>query len=130
MRMLTIFILTFLISCANEIEFEQKKSSLDQETLSKVLADLHLMEIHINQLEMNVATNRDSLNIFKEIIFLKHKINEKDFNQSLDYYSNFPEKYHLLYLEVKENLLDIELYVPEINIDSINTINKKSLIKR
>jgi hypothetical protein len=119
-----------LISCANEIEFEQEKSSLDQETLSKVLADLHLMEIHINQLEMNVATNRDSLNIFKEIIFLKHKINEKDFNQSLDYYSNFPEKYHLLYLEVKENLLDIELYVPEINIDSINTINKKSLIKR
>tara|TARA_B110000196_G_C20757430_1_gene480546 strand:- start:257 stop:649 length:393 start_codon:yes stop_codon:yes gene_type:complete len=130
MRMLTIFILTFLISCANEIEFEQKKSSLDQETLSKVLADLHLMEIHINQLEMNLATNRDSLNIFKEIIFFKHKINEKDFNQSLDYYSNFPEKYHLLYLEVKENLLDIELYVPEINIDSINTINKKSLIKR
>tara|TARA_B110000438_G_C15299155_1_gene430365 strand:+ start:133 stop:540 length:408 start_codon:yes stop_codon:yes gene_type:complete len=135
MRILIIFISTFLFSCANEIVFEKNKSSLDEETLSNVLADLHLMEVHINQLEMNLATNKDSLNIYKEIIFSKHDIIEEDFNQSLNYYSNFPEDYHLLYLKVKEKLLDIELKIPKINSNEINTdssmvINKKSLIKR
>jgi hypothetical protein len=115
--------------------FEKNKSRLNQETLSNVLADLHLLEVHINQLEMNLATNKDSLNIYKEIIFSKHDIIEEDFNQSLNYYSNFPEDYHLLYLKVKEKLIDIELKIPEINSNKINTdslkvTNKKSLNKR
>ena len=135
MRLLTLFILTFLFSCSNEIVFEKNKSSLDEEKLSNVLADLHLMEVHITQLEIKLAKNRDSINIYKEIIFLKHRINEEDFNQSLNYYSSFPENYHLLYLKVKEKLLDIESNIPDINdnginSDSLKTINKKTLIKR
>ena len=74
MRILTILLISFLISCSNEISFEQNKSTLDQTTLSKVLADFHIMEVHINQLEMNLANNKDSLNVFKELIFLKHNV--------------------------------------------------------
>ncbi|MDB4710666.1 DUF4296 domain-containing protein [Flavobacteriales bacterium] len=132
MRILTILLISFLISCSNEISFEQNKSTLDQTTLSKVLADFHIMEVHINQLEMNLATNKDSLNVFKEMIFLKHNVSEEDFNQSLDYYSNFPNNYHQLYLQVKENLLAIELTLRdsndiEMNSDSLMTINKKRI---
>lgn len=132
MRILTILLISFLISCSNEISFEQNKSTLDQTTLSKVLADFHIMEVHINQLEMNLATNKDSLNVFKEMIFLKHNVSEEDFNQSLDYYSNFPNNYHQLYLQVKENLLAIELTLRdsndiEMNSDSLITINKKRI---
>ena len=132
MRILTILLISFLISCSNEISFEQKKSTLDQTTLSKVLADFHIMEVHINQLEMNLANNKDSLNVFKEMIFLKHNVSEEDFNQSLDYYSNFPNNYHQLYLQVKENLLAIELTLRdsndiEMNSDSLMTINKKRI---
>ena len=132
MRILTILLISFLISCSNEISFEQNKSTLDQTTLSKVLADFHIMEVHINQLEMNLANNKDSLNVFKEMIFLKHNVSEEDFNQSLDYYSNFPNNYHQLYLQVKENLLAIELTLRdsndiEMNSDSLMTINKKRI---
>ena len=132
MRILTILLISFLISCSNEISFEQNKSTLDQTTLSKVLADFHIMEVHINQLEMNLANNKDSLNVFKELIFLKHNVSEEDFNQSLDYYSNFPNNYHQLYLQVKENLLAIELTLRdsndiEMNSDSLITINKKRI---
>ena len=132
MRILTILLISFLISCSNEISFEQNKSTLDQTTLSKVLADFHIMEVHINQLEMNLANNKDSLNVFKEMIFLKHNVSEEDFNQSLDYYSNFPNNYHQLYLQVKENLLAIELTLRdsndiEMNSDSLITINKKRI---
>lgn len=132
MRILTILLISFLISCSNEISFEQNKSTLDQTTLSKVLADFHIMEVHINQLEMNLANNKDSLNVFKELIFLKHNVSEEDFNQSLDYYSNFPNNYHQLYLQVKENLLAIELTLRdsndiEMNSDSLMTINKKRI---
>jgi len=130
MRILTILLISFLIGCSNEISFEQNKSTLDQTTLSKVLADFHIMEVHINQLEMNLANNKDSLNVFKEMIFLKHNVSEEDFNQSLDYYSNFPNNYHQLYLQVKENLLAIELTLRdsndiEMSSDSLITINKK-----
>lgn len=132
MRILIILLISFLISCSNEISFEQNKSTLDQTTLSKVLADFHIMEVHINQLEMNLANNKDSLNVFKEMIFLKHNVSEEDFNQSLDYYSNFPNNYHQLYLQVKENLLAIELTLRdsndiEMNSDSLMTINKKRI---
>jgi len=132
MRILTILLISFLISCSNEISFEQNKSTLDQTTLSKVLADFHIMEVHINQLEMNLANNKDSLNVFKEMIFLKHNVSEEDFNLSLDYYSNFPNNYHQLYLQVKENLLAIELTLRdsndiEMNSDSLMTINKKRI---
>ena len=132
MRILTILLISFLISCSNEISFEQNKSTLDQTTLSKVLADFHIMEVHINQLEMNLANNKDSLNVFKEMIFLKHNVSEEDFNQSLDYYSNFPNNYHQLYLQVKENLLAIELTLRdsndiEMNSDSLMTIKKKRI---
>jgi hypothetical protein len=135
MRILTILLISLLISCSNEMSFEQNKSTLDETTLSKVLADFHIMEVHINQLEMNLATNKDSLNVFKEMIFLKHNVREEDFNQSLDYYSNFPNNYQQLYLHVKENLLAIEFTLRdsndiEMNSDSLTTINKKRIFKK
>ena len=135
MRVLTILLISFLIGCSNEISFEQNKSTLDEKTLSKVLTDLHIIEVHINQLEINLAKNKDSLNVFKEMIFLKHNVREEDFNQSLDYYSNFPDNYHQLYLQVKENLLAIELTLPdsddpEMNSDSLRTINKKRIFNK
>ena len=135
MRVLTILLISFLIGCSNKISFEQNKSTLDEKTLSKVLTDLHIIEVHINQLEINLATNKDSLNVFKEMIFLKHNVREEDFNQSLDYYSNFPDNYHQLYLQVKENLLAIELTLPdsddpEMNSDSLRTINKKRIFNK
>ena len=72
------------------------------------------MEGQINKLELNEITNSDTLSILKELIFNKHQINEADFNATLNYYSNYPENYRLLYTKVKDQLIDLELKLPDI----------------
>ena len=114
MKLAAICILFIFSACSNEIGFDSEKLKVNEADLSAILADFHLMEGHINKLELNEITNSDTLSILKELIFNKHQINEADFNATLNYYSNYPENYRLLYTKVKDQLIDLELKLPDI----------------
>ena len=128
MKLAVICILFVFSACSNEIGFDSKKLKVNEADLSAILADFHLLEGHINKLELNEITNSDTLSILKELIFNKHQINEADFNATLNYYSNYPENYRLLYTKVKDQLIDLELKLPDIEEEeedsSTSNINK------
>ena len=111
------FILILFFSCTEKPFFDPNIPTVNQELLSNVLADLHMMEVHINQSGINLVTYKDSLLFFKTIVLQKHGVNEKDFQHSLSYYAQFPENYKILYDKVKEKLLEIELQIPDVDED-------------
>ena len=111
------FILILFFSCTEKPFFDPNIPTVNQELLSNVLADLHMMEVHINQSGINLVTYKDSLLFFKTIVLQKHGVNEKDFQHSLSYYAQFPENYKTLYDKVKEKLLEIELQIPDVDED-------------
>ena len=77
------FILILFFSCTEKPFFDPNIPTVNQELLSNVLADLHMMEVHINQSGINLVTYKDSLHFFKTIVLQKHRVNEKDFHQLL-----------------------------------------------
>ena len=126
MKLAIICILFVFSACTNEIGFDSKKSKVNEAELSAILADFHLMEGHINELELDEITNSDTLSILKEIIFNKHHINEADFNAALNYYSNYPQNYRLLYTKVKDRLIDLELKLPDFEEEKQDTSTSNS----
>ena len=54
-------------------------------------------------------------------------INEESFNQSMEYYADYPEKLYKIYKNVKSHIQEKDLQIPHIN-DNDSTSKKKEII--
>lgn len=86
-------------SCQNsEIELP----TIEETKMVKILADVHLAEAMIQQ---NKSSQRDSIgaNLYQKIFFI-HQVEEKDFYQSLKYYTSTPGIMENIYDQVIEEM--------------------------
>ena len=93
-----------LFSCSNS---EQK---IPENILSKTAFATILKEIHLEEASFELSKNKDMKTAKIELvnayfdIYKKNQISEEDFKETLDYYSENPEKLKYAYTNVLEKL--------------------------
>lgn len=93
-----------LLSCVNNNE-KLRIEILSEAEFGAVLKDIHLEEA---LLDLNQTNQTDDLKTNANKMYLqiysRHKISEKKFNTSLDYYCEHPEKLEKIYTKILKEL--------------------------
>jgi hypothetical protein len=80
------------------------ETHLPPDRMIPILADLHLADAYSNMIRdsthPNAEKNYDSLAVWTNQIFAKHKITAKEFTKSLDWYRNRPVELDSLFAAV------------------------------
>lgn len=127
MRKLVLFFIIFLFisfSCGkeNSVNVVEKPSNLiEKDKMIDVLVDFHLAEIAIKK--NNRAKADYYSNLYYYSLFKKHNIEAADFDSSIAYYIQMPEKFDAMYADVIEELekLDTELSIKKNNKQKVDT---------
>lgn len=92
-----------LNSCFKPLETEE--AVLEEETLIKLLADIHLAEARLSDYNSMKLERRDSFaTAYYYSIFQIHQVDTADFQQSMEAYASNPEKMNKLYEKVLTHL--------------------------
>jgi hypothetical protein len=71
-----------------------------------LLTDVHLIESYTSTIGQDSA-KQVSANLY-ESVFKKFSTDSIQFKKSIDYYSKYPEDFHEMYLQVQQNMNDME----------------------
>jgi hypothetical protein len=105
-----IIILFFLFSCSSGNTKENPNTLIDKNTFIKVLQEVHLSESEFHLTKYNRKETAEKLLLSDyETIFSENNITKEDFDNTLKYYSNHPDELEVIYEEVLEGLLLIQL---------------------
>jgi len=119
-----LFIFNFL-SCNPEVI---ENPLIHENEMANILYDLHITDAYISQLKLNSNNTLDTLSYYKQMVFKKHNTNGTSFNQSLEYYAMFPEKIEKIYENVKKQIQELDLTIP--NVDDNNNVTFDSIKTR
>jgi hypothetical protein len=102
MRMSRVVVLFFMLILVGACKRETPH--LAPEKMAPILADLHLADAYSgiirDTLKPAIGKNYDSLAVWTKSILAAHKITEKEFNESMDWYRDRPEILDSLYAKV------------------------------
>ena len=111
-KLLFIFFSFVIFSCNNKPEFEPK-ISIDK--MTSIITDLHLSEAYVSQLKLKSSITIDTLSFYRDLVYSKHNVSEKAFNQSMKYYSDQPNILKEIYLKAKNQVKKIDLQLPHLD---------------
>ena len=106
MKLKILIIYCFLLACSSSKE-RITEGILSEKELVSILKEVHLAEANFELLKTNskeVAQNT-LLNNYQEI-YSKYNIDENEFQQTLEYYANHPEKLEGIYSKVLEEITE------------------------
>ena len=104
MKLKRLIICCFLLACSNPKE-DIPEGVLPEKELVSILKEVHLAEANFELLKKNekeLAQNT-LLSSYQEI-YNKYNIDKNEFQQTLEYYSNYPEKLEGIYSKVLEGM--------------------------
>ena len=106
MKTYLLIIVCLLSGCYNEKE-TLSENILSEITFSNVLKEIHLTEsaFELNKKNNVLKSEEEMFNSYFEI-YKKHDISEKDFNLSLEYYTENPEKLGAIYANLLQELIN------------------------
>jgi len=96
-----------------------------------ILKETMLIEAHINEIRVDQIYIKDSVKNYYAEVFQKYQVTKDEFEKSLEHYSAMPDTLHLIYSEVLDNLLamEVELESVQINTEKIQPIGKNIVSK-
>lgn len=109
--------LLMINSCSSKEEekkFELIEGIIPEETMINLLVDIHIAEATIkqgkndNRIRHLPIKKKGNVNVFYYSIFKKYKIDRDIFVESIDYYSQYPEKFEEIYTEVINRLSETQ----------------------
>ena len=106
MKLKSLIICCFLLACSSPKE-GISEGILPEKELVSILKEVHLAEANFELLKTNgkeLAQNT-LLNNYQEI-YSKYNIDKNEFQQTLEYYSNYPEKLERIYSKVLEGITE------------------------
>ena len=106
MKLKILIICCFLLACSSPKE-RIPEGILPEKEMVSILKEVHLAEANFELLKTNskkVAQNT-LLNNYQEI-YSKYNIDENEFQQTLEYYANHPEKLEGIYSKVLEDITE------------------------
>ena len=104
MKIYLLILACLLLSCDNSSD-KHPIEILSEAEFGAVLKDIHLEDALLDLKQTNQTKNlrNHSTNLYFQI-YSKHKISEKKFNASLDYYCENPEKLETIYTTILNEL--------------------------
>jgi len=105
MKLKRLIICCFLLACNNPKEGIPEGILAEKELVS-ILKEVHLAEANFELLRKNkkeLAQNT-LLSSYQEI-YSKYNIDKNEFQQTIEYYSNYPEKLEGIYSKVLEGMI-------------------------
>jgi len=105
MKLKRLIICCFLLACSNPKEGIPEGILAEKELVS-ILKEVHLAEANFELLRKNkkeLAQNT-LLSSYQEI-YSKYNIDKNEFQQTIEYYSNYPEKLEGIYSKVLEGMI-------------------------
>ena len=121
------YILLIILFCSCNCNSNSKSNNspkLNSSEITDILTELHLTEAYVSQLKLNTSNTLDSLSYYKQLVFKKHQITEKSFDQSMEYYTHHPIKLQEIYKKVKKQIQVLDLQLPHIK-DTAQPIQKE-----
>jgi len=109
MRVVYFLMVSFSLLFASCSQNEKvNKDIINKDTLINVIVDMHLGDAIL--LEPTVISKQIVINKqeYYSAILKKHSIKQEDFQKSVDYYSQSPEKYEKLYETVVERITQLQ----------------------
>ena len=106
MKLKILIICYFLLACSSPKE-GIPEGILPEKELVSILKEVHLAEANFELVKTNgkeVAQNT-LLNNYQEI-YSKYNIDENEFQQTLEYYANHPDKLEEIYSKILENITE------------------------
>lgn len=101
--------LFILVSCkGGEDNVIIPSGIIPPDTMVYVLADFHLAEAAIMEKQLQQKDTKQYTNYYYAILFEKYKINHKQFNEAIVFYSSHPKLYREIYDKVLEELSRIQ----------------------
>ncbi|WP_157447097.1 DUF4296 domain-containing protein [Cytophaga aurantiaca] len=96
---------TVLFSCSSETELDVKPDDLiSEEKMIDVLIDVHITESALSLQNFNRDSSMKLFAYYKEDLFKEHKITEKQFQNSYDYYAKHSKEFDHMYEIVIDSL--------------------------
>lgn len=118
-----ILILFSLMSCNSKNS--DTKPLINENSMEKILFDLHITEAYVSQLKLSSSNTLDTLSYYKQLVFEKHNVKETSFDQSMKYYSTHPMQLEDIYNNVKKLIIEKDLQIPHIDENELNETAKK-----
>ena len=106
MKLKILIIYCFLLACSSSKE-RIPEGILPEKELVSILKEVHLAEANFELLKTNSkeVAQKTLLNNYQEI-YSKYNIDENEFQQTLEYYSNHPEKLEGIYSKVLQDITE------------------------
>jgi len=106
MKLKTVIISFFLLACASP-EKEISNQILAEKVFVSILKEVHLAEANFELLKSSgeLATQNTLLDSYQKI-YNKYNLEEDQFQLTIDYYANHPDKLENIYAKVIEELTE------------------------
>ena len=106
MKLKILIIYCFLLACSSSKE-RIPEGILPKKELVSILKEVHLAEANFELLKTNSkeVAQITLLNNYQEI-YRKYNIDENEFQQTLEYYANHPEKLEGIYSKVLQDITE------------------------
>ena len=106
MKLKILIICCFLLACSSSKE-RIPEGILPEKEMVSILKEVHLAEANFELLKTNSkeVAQKTLLNNYQEI-YSKYNIDENEFQQTLEYYANHPEKLEGIYSKVLQDITE------------------------
>jgi hypothetical protein len=94
-----------LSACNNEPSTSNNKTNvIDKDTMIQIFADMHLADAAVQGLKINSDSSKHLYQLYYSQIFNRYKINNAQFKNSVQYYTQHPDEMDAMYIKVIEEL--------------------------
>lgn len=100
-----IFIVSFLFSCNNNKQTNQKLPPIQKEKFIRLLTDIHKTDGYFSAVKQNLINDSilNPKNFYGEV-FHKYGVTNKDFQATILYYCYRMDEFEIIYEQVVQNL--------------------------
>ena len=106
MKLKFLIICCFLLACSSSKE-RIPEGILPEKEMVSILKEVHLAEVNFELLKTNGKEGAQNTLLSKyQEIYSKYNIDNNEFQQTLEYYANHPEKLEGIYSKVLEDITE------------------------
>ncbi len=92
--------LTVMFACQNKKELQIPENILKKEEIIPVIIDMHIADATLISQQLDNKETRFKGENYYEMVFQKHNITRKQFDESIAFYARHPDFYEKIYDDV------------------------------
>jgi len=115
----------FFGSCQTDsYGFSKPNDLIERDRFILILEELSVVESYIQNTYVNVSVFKELMNNSGEAVLRKYRVTPAQFERTMDYYGTHQSELQLIYAQVLDSLNKVASKLPEVSLDSSDTINE------